>query len=57
MITLSRLFRSLPSERRVAPTVAGTPALCAAAVVLQSNVALAYQRSAHSFYESPRVRS
>lgn len=57
MITLSRLFRSLPSERRVAPTVAGTPALCAAAVVLQSNVALAYKRSAHSFYESPRVRS
>ncbi|WP_405475984.1 hypothetical protein [Streptomyces sp. NBC_00009] len=32
MITLSRLFRSLPSERRVAPTVAITLALCAAAV-------------------------
>ncbi|CAM5276146.1 putative protein OS=Streptomyces aurantiogriseus OX=66870 GN=GCM10010251_87300 PE=4 SV=1 [Streptomyces aurantiogriseus] len=32
MITLSRLFRSLPGERRVAPTVAITLALCAAAV-------------------------
>lgn len=32
MITLSRLFRSLPSERRVAATVAITLALCAAAV-------------------------
>jgi hypothetical protein len=32
MITLFRLFRSLPSERRVAPTVAITLALCAAAV-------------------------
>lgn len=32
MITLSGLFRSLPSERCVAPTVAITLALCAAAV-------------------------
>ena len=32
MITLSRLFRSLPSERRVVPTVAITLALCTAAV-------------------------
>ncbi|MFG2730530.1 hypothetical protein [Streptomyces canus] len=31
MITLSKLFRFLPSERRIAPTVAIVLALCAAA--------------------------
>ncbi|WP_327097535.1 redoxin domain-containing protein [Nocardia vinacea] len=31
MITLSRLFRFLPNDRRIAPTVAATLALCAAA--------------------------